>query len=107
MKAVLKNYRQSPRKVRLIATLIQGKDVTRALAELDLLIKRGALPVKKILASAAANAVTQGKKIEDLIVKEAVVNPGVTLKRSRPRARGRAFPILKRSSHISITLGEK
>lgn len=107
MKAVLKNYRQSPRKVRLITSLIQGKEVERALAELELLIKRGALPVKKVLASAAANAVAQGKRLGDLIIKEAVVNEGVTLKRSRPRARGRAFPILKRSSHITITLGEK
>lgn len=107
MKAVLKNYRQSPRKVRLITSLIQGKSVERALAELELLIKRGALPVKKVLASAAANAVAQGKSLDSLIIKEAVVNPGVTLKRSRPRARGRAFPILKRSSHITITLGEK
>ena len=107
MKAVLKNYRQSPRKVRLITSLIQGKDVTRALAELELLIKRGELPVKKVLSSAAANAVAQGKSLESLIIKEAVVNEGVTLKRSRPRARGRAFPILKRSSHITITLGEK
>ncbi len=107
MKAVLKNYRQSPRKVRLITSLIQDKSVERALAELDLLIKRGSLPVKKVLASAAANAKTQGKNLTDLIIKEAVVNEGTVLKRSMPRARGRAFPILKRSSHISITLGEK
>jgi large subunit ribosomal protein L22 len=107
MKAVLKNYRQSPRKIRLITSLIQGKSVERALAELDLLIKRGSLPVKKVLASAAANAKTQGKNLTDLIIKEAVVNEGTVLKRSMPRARGRAFPILKRSSHISITLGEK
>jgi large subunit ribosomal protein L22 len=107
MKAVLKNYRQSPRKVRLITSLIQGKSVERALAELDLLIKRGSLPVKKVLASATANAKTQGKNLSDLIIKEAVVNEGTVLKRSMPRARGRAFPILKRSSHISITLGEK
>jgi large subunit ribosomal protein L22 len=107
MKAILKNYRQSPRKVRLITTLIQGKSVDVAIRELDLLIKRGSLPVKKVLLSAVANAVHAGKDRANLIVKESVTNEGLVLKRSMPRARGRAFPILKRSSHISITLGEK
>jgi large subunit ribosomal protein L22 len=107
MKAILKNYRQSPRKVRLITTLIQGKNVDVAIRELDLLIKRGSLPVKKVLMSAVANAIHAGKDRASLIVKESVTNEGVVLKRSMPRARGRAFPILKRSSHISITLGEK
>jgi large subunit ribosomal protein L22 len=107
MKAILKNYRQSPRKVRLITTLIQGKNVDIAIRELDLLIKRGSLPVKKVLMSAVANAIAQGKDRANLIVKESVTNEGMVLKRMMPRARGRGFPILKRSSHISITLGEK
>jgi large subunit ribosomal protein L22 len=107
MKAILKNYRQSPRKVRLITSLIHGKKVDIATRELELLIKRGALPVKVLLDSAVANAVQMGKDKANLFIKEAVVNEGMVLKRMMPRARGRGFPILKRSSHISITLGEK
>lgn len=108
MKAILKNYRQSPRKVRLITTLIKGKTVENALRELDNLVKRGSLPVKKVLLSAVANAVkNSGKNVEKLFVKEARVDEGIVMKRSMPRARGRAYPILKRNSHIQITLGEK
>jgi large subunit ribosomal protein L22 len=104
MKASLKNYRQSPRKVRLITTLITGKKVADAERELELLVKRGSAPVKKILQSAIANAVKQGRVKEDLKVKEARVDSGVTLKRMMPRARGNAYQILKRSSNIQITL---
>ncbi len=108
MKAILKNYRQSPRKVRLITSLIKGKKVDIAIRELDLLIKRGSLPVKKVLNSAIQNAVhNHGKDFANLIVKEAIVSEGTVLKRSMPRARGRAFPILKRCSHITITVEEK
>jgi large subunit ribosomal protein L22 len=104
MKAILKNYRQAPRKVRLIATLIQGKKVVDAERELELLVKRGALPVKKVLLSAVANAEKIGRVKEDLKIKEARVDDGVTLKRMMPRARGQGKPILKRSSNIMITL---
>jgi large subunit ribosomal protein L22 len=108
MKAILKNYRQAPRKTRLVTTLITGKKIAIALNELDNLVKRGALPVKKVLLSAIANAVKNENKDESkLYVKEARVDDGMVLKRSMPRARGRAFPILKRTSHILITLGEK
>ena len=108
MKAILKNYRQAPRKVRLIATLIQGKKVDVALRELDQLVKRGSAPVKKVLLSAVANAVkNDGKVLENLFIKEARVDDGVTLKRMMPRARGQGKQILKRSSHIMITLTDK
>ncbi len=108
MKAILKNYRQAPRKTRLVTTLIQGKKVDVALNELNNLVKRGSSPVKKVLLSAIANAVkNDGKNRESLFVKEARVDDGLTMKRSMPRARGRAFPILKRTSHILITLGVK
>ena len=74
MKAILKNYRQSPRKVRLISTLIQGKSIASAIAELDNLVKRGSLPVKKVLLSAVANAVkNEGKNVENLFIKEAIL----------------------------------
>ena len=107
MKAILKNYRQSPRKVRLITTLIKGKSIAKAIAELDNLVKRGSLPVKKVLLSAVANAVNAGKNQENLIIKEARVDEGIVMKRMMPRARGQGKPILKRNSHILITLAER
>lgn len=101
MKAELKNYRQSPRKVRLLATLIQGKNAQVALTQLDHFVKRGSLPMKKLLSAAVANS---GKNASELIVKSATVNKGVVMKRFMPRAFGRASQILKRSSHIAIKL---
>lgn len=108
MKAILRNYRQSPRKVRLIADLIRGKEVARAIPVLHTVAKRASLPIRKLLESAVANATNNdGAKPETLIVKEIRVDEGPTMKRIRPRARGAAFPIRKRTSHIMITLGEK
>ena len=108
MKAIHKNYRQAPRKVRLITTLIKGKKVDEALRMLNNLVKRGSLPVKKVLVSAISNAVkNDGKVEENLFVKEARVDDGLILKRMMPRARGQGKPILKRTSHILITLTEK
>ena len=107
MKAVLTNYRQSPRKVRLIADLIRGKKIDVADTQLAYLTKRGALPFRKLLASAVANAKSQGLEIEELIVKYVAVDQGVTLKRSRPRARGSASKINKRQSHVVLMLGTK
>ena len=109
MKAYLKHYRQSPRKVRLVASLLKGKDVERARVLLDMMTKRAAGPLKKLLDSAIANA-TEGGKLEkkrDLYVKEFRVDNGVTLKRQMPRARGAAFPINKRTSNISLVLEER
>ncbi len=107
MKATLPNYRQSPRKVRLVATLIKGKSVTDAKTELDFLVKRAATPFGKLLDSAVANAKMQGMDPENLFIKEARVDGGVVLKRSMPRAFGRASPLKKRSSHLLIILAEK
>lgn len=107
MKAYLNNYRQSPRKVRLIADLIRGKAVVDAQTELQFLVKRGASPMSLLLSSAIANAKSAGMDVANLIVKEIRVDKGVTLKRSMPRARGSASRINKRSSHILIVLGEK
>lgn len=103
MKAVLKNYRQSPRKVRLIADLIKGKNAAVAMQQLDHYIKRGSLPMKKLLVQAVANS---GKKAEELVVKNATVDKGLVMKRFTPRAFGRASQILKKSSHIAIELAE-
>lgn len=107
MKAYLKNYRQSPRKVRLVADLVRGKKVDRALVLLSQGSKRVDSPMKKLLESAVANAKTKGANKEDLIVKEIQVNEGIVFKRYKPRARGRASAIRKKTSHISIVLGEQ
>lgn len=104
MKAYLNNYRQAPRKVRLITTLVQGKSAVQAQAILSHLIKRGALPIKKLLDSAIANA---GVPAETLMIKSARVDKGVIMKRSMPRAMGRAFPIHKHTSKVVIELAEK
>lgn len=106
MKAFLKSYRQAPRKVRLVANLIKGKTVPRAIAELDVLPKRASEPMKKLLLSAVANA-KENDGISDinvLLVKEVRVDQGVILKRSMPRAHGSAYPIHKHTSHIMLEL---
>ncbi|OIP77586.1 MAG: 50S ribosomal protein L22 [Parcubacteria group bacterium CG2_30_44_11] len=107
MKAVLKNYRQSPRKVRLIADLVRGKKVDVALAQLQFVDKRAAGPVAKVILSAKANALKTGIAPETLIIKKVTVDKGVTQRRFMPRARGSASPINKRSSHITVELGTK
>jgi len=107
MKAILKNYRQSPRKVRLIADVIRGKKVTEAMALLKFVDKRASGPFGKVVASALANAVSAGKEPSKLFVKSVAVDKGTVIKRSMPRARGSASPINKRNSHISVVLGEK
>lgn len=106
--AHLRSYRQSPRKVRLVAGLVSGKSVALALQELTFLEKRASLPVKKLILSAVANAkVSLGLNSENLFIKEMRVDKAPVLKRSMPRARGSAFPIHKHSSHISVTLVEQ
>ena len=107
MKAFLKNYRQSPRKVRLVAELIKGKRVAEALLILDTLPKRASDPIQTLLNSAIANAKQAGVAIENLFVENVTVNKGVVLKRSIPRARGSASRINKRTSHVMLTLIEK
>lgn len=107
MKAVLKNYRQSPRKVRLIANLVRGKEVKKALQMLMLVNKRAVLPFVKLIRSAEANARTQGADVETLIIKKIAVDKGTVLKRIMPRARGTAARINKRNSNISVELGTK
>lgn len=107
MKAILKDYRQSPRKVRLIADLIRGKKVKEALQTLQFVNKRASEPFAKVIKSAEANAVSQGKNAESLFIKAVAVDKGTVLKRFMPRARGTASRINKRNSHISVELGEK
>lgn len=103
--AKLSNYRQAPRKVRLVADLVRGKSVDRALALLSTLPKRASEPMAKLIRSAANNA--KDVSATDLVISKIAVNGGIVFKRSMPRARGRAFPIKKRTSHITLELTKK
>ncbi len=105
--ATLKNLRISPRKARLVVDAVRGKSVREAILILDTVHKKSSLPVKKLIQSAVANAKKQDSVLESqLKVEKIYVDAGMTLKRFRPRAFGRAYTIRKRSSHISLTLGE-
>ena len=101
--AELKNYRQSPRKVRVVADTVKGKRVEDALVILDFVGKRAGLPLKKLIASAYANA----GKAENLVVKSLTVDQGPTLYRRQPRSRGMANPIRKRTSLVRVVLSDK
>lgn len=107
MKAFLKNYRQSPRKVRLVGDAVKGKRVADAMVYLSFLPKRAAEPISKLVASAVANAKQAGEDTSDLIISELRIDKGIVLKRMMPRARGSAFRINKRSSHVTLTLAQK
>ena len=107
MKALLKNYKQSPRKVRLVADLIRGKSVAGARSALSYLPKKSTPAIGKLLDSAVANARGKGLSPENLFVKTITVNKGAMLRRSRPFARGRAGAIRKTMSIISIVLEEQ
>lgn len=108
VRAVEKYIRMSPQKVRLVLATIRGKPVKEALAILKFLPHRAAGPVAKAVQSAAANAENNfNLDPEQLVVSSAVADEGPRLKRWRPRARGRANQILKRSSHITVVVREK
>ena len=92
MKAVLKNYRQSPRKVRLLADLVRGKKVKDALNALRFIDKRAAEPFSKVVLSAQANAKQAGADVDRLVITSVAVNKGTVIKRYMPRARGSASP---------------
>lgn len=103
--ASLKNYRIAPRKVRLIADMIRGKSASQAKIILEHASKKAKDPIHDLLDSAIANASHNHKLgVETLVVKEIRVDQGYVLKRSMPMARGSAFPLKKRTSHISLVL---
>jgi len=107
-KAIQRFVRITPRKCNQVLELIRGQSVEEAQNTLQFTPKFGARIVQKVLKSAVANALHEGKvRIEQLYVKEAVVGAGPTLKRWLPRAQGRATPILKRMSHVSLTVASK
>ena len=107
-KATTKYVRISPRKARAVVDLIRGKDANEAMAILQNIPRRGGAIIEKVLKSAVANAVNNFDMDEDtLYVAECYVDQGATMKRWRPRARGLATPIMKRTSHITVAVAER
>lgn len=105
VKAVSKNVGMSPRKVAEVAALVQNRTVDDALTILDHTPRRAALPVSKVIASAAANAENNDKlDPKSLVVRSVEVGQGYALKRFRPAAHGRALPYKKMTSNISVTV---
>lgn len=109
-RAVAKGVRMSPRKMRLVIDEIRGKDINEAYGLLRFSKKAASEPIDKCLRSAVANAVYQADQegevldVDELVVREAYVDEGPTLQRWRPRAFGRATPVRKRSSHVTIVV---
>tara|TARA_B100000902_G_C26804921_1_gene666307 strand:+ start:201 stop:533 length:333 start_codon:yes stop_codon:yes gene_type:complete len=105
-KATHRFARIAPRKARLVAELIRSRPVEDALIQLEVSKLRAAWYFKAVLKSAIANAEELDADLGSLIVSESRVDEGPTMKRHRPKDRGRAHPILKRSSHLYVTLEE-
>ena len=104
-RAVAKHVRISPYKVRIVLDIIRGKGYREAVAILENTPKSASEPIRKVLMSAGANAENNlGLSKENLFIAECYADQGPTLKRVMPRAQGRAFRILKRTSHITIVL---
>ena len=108
--AKLRNIRVTPMKARRVVNLIRGKQATESLGILKFAPQSASEPIYKLVASAVANAQVKGEAagaivdVDDLIISKAFVDEGVTLKRFRPRAQGRAFRINKRTSHITVVV---
>lgn len=103
VKAYARNVAQAPRKVGLVAALVRGRSVADALVILDHVPKRAALPVKKTLESAQANAVTNhGLDTKSLVISTISVTTGTRLRRFVPASRGRALPFEKKNSNILV-----
>ena len=103
--AKLNDYRQSPRKVRLVANLVKGKKIEEVRNTLAFLIKRASKPLADLIESAVANASHNFNiSADQLFIKEFRADEGAILKRRMPRARGMAYPINKRTSHVFVQL---
>lgn len=106
--ATTKHIRMSPRKVRLVVDSVRGKSVSQALNELRVLRKAAAVPVAKVIKSAAANAENNfNMSPNDLYIVKIAADEGPVLKRFKARARGRGGQILKRTTHITAVVDEK
>lgn len=102
-----RRLRISPQKARLVADQVRGMPVADALDILNFSSKKGAVLVRKVVESAIANAENnEGADIDELRVAKIFVDAGLTMKRIRPRAKGRADRILKRTSHITVTVSD-
>ncbi|WP_240377813.1 50S ribosomal protein L22 [Bacillus piscicola] len=107
-KAVAKQIRIAPRKARLVIDLVRGKDIGEAIAILKNTPKAASPIIEKVIHSAVANAEHNYEmEAQNLFISEAFVDEGITLKRFRPRAMGRATRINKRTSHITVVVSEK
>ncbi len=107
-RAYLKNARIAPRKVQIVLDLIRGKDTETALAILEHTPKSACEYLEKLLKSAIANAENNfGMDRDNLYISECFVCPGPIMKRIMPRAQGRAYRILKRTSHVTLAVSEK
>ena len=108
--AKVRNIRVTPMKARRVVNLIRGKQATEALGILKFAPQSASEPIYKLVAAAVANAQVKGESAgtivdaDDLVISQAFVDEGVTLKRFRPRAQGRAFRINKRTSHITVVV---
>ncbi|MCS5593075.1 MAG: 50S ribosomal protein L22 [Porticoccaceae bacterium] len=106
--AKLKGAKMSAQKARLVADQVRGKSVESALEILQFSTKKGADIIKKVLESAIANAEhNDGADVDELKVSMIFVDEGMTMKRIKPRAKGRSDRILKRSCHITVKVAEK
>ena len=108
--AKVRNIRVTPMKARRVVNLIRGKQASEALGILKFAPQSASEPIYKLVAAAVANAQVKGENAgaivdaDDLVISQAFVDEGVTLKRFRPRAQGRAFRINKRTSHITVVV---
>lgn len=102
--ATLKFTRVAPRKARLVADMVTGMSVSRALEVLAFTRKSSALILSKLVSSAVANAKSRGVDVDELVIKSILVDQGPMLKRFMPRAQGRATKIQKKTSHITVTV---
>ena len=108
-RAVARFVRVPPRKARLVVDLVRGKNINQALLAVQFTRKQAARIVEKVLRSALANAQQNhgARDVDRLVVREAYVNQGPSLKRIQPRAMGRAFRIRHRTSHITIVVSDQ
>ena len=108
-RATARYVRVTPRKANQVLDLVRGVRVEEALNTLSFSKKMVSKRIEKTMRSAVANAVQEDSSldVEDLVVKEALVGPGPIMKRWLPRAQGRATPLFKRTSHITIVLADK
>ncbi len=107
-RAVGKYIRISPQKARLVADVVRGMNVDKAITTLKFMPKKGAAIIRQVIESAVANATQDDRvDVDALFVKKIDVDGGPSLKRIMPRAQGRATRIIKRTSHITVILDEK